>query len=85
MQFLFVFFFQLIPRVAGETLFKRNEYLMFQKEVFLVGCNVCFRSEYNFSVCTEEEEEKKGFFRIDYIPENYAEVSILIFQIYNFS
>lgn len=35
---------------------------MFQKEVFLVGCNVCFRSEYNFSVCTEEEEEKKGFF-----------------------
>ena len=51
-----------MPRIAGETLFKRNEYLIFQKEVFLVGCNVCFRSEYTFSVCTEEEEEKNGFF-----------------------
>jgi len=58
---------------------------MFQKEVFLVGCIVCFRSEYNFSVCTEEEEEKKASFRIDYITQNYAEVSILIFEIYNFS
>lgn len=47
---------------------------MFRKEVFLVGCNFCFRSEYTFSVCIEEEGEKKAFFRIDYIPENYAEV-----------
>lgn len=59
---IFVVFFQLMPRIAGETLFKRNEYLMFQKEVFLVGCNVCFRSEYTVSVCTEEVEEKNGFF-----------------------
>lgn len=64
---IFVLFFQLMPRIAGETLFKRNEYLMFQKEVFLVGCNVCFRSEYTFSVCTEEEEEKNGFFFVSII------------------
>lgn len=78
---IFVFFFQLMPRIAGETLFKRNEYLMFQRKCFL--SDATFASALNIlsAFALKKRKRKKGFFRIDYIPENYAEVLILIFQI----